>query len=150
MTGDNFLIVNNHVNKKGDVTTEFKEYDGNILVKHFSGINSENFVVKKPDGKRLEFSFFRIGGVYYVNLNGHHIIDYKKFIKIQSISNLSVGPVEQNGPEGTDVKIRNVYVGEIVLKNCDVEIVQKSLQVMSKWIKKQTWWLNDLMYYIFH
>jgi hypothetical protein len=138
MEGD-FLIVENHVNRSGDVTTEFKECDGKILVKHFSGLNSENFVIKKYNGKRLDFSFFKLNGIYYVNLNGHHIIDYRRFISIQSVSNVA-----------DDVKIVNCYIGELNLSNCDVDIVQKALVVMANWIKHKTKWWSEIMYYLFH
>ena len=132
-----FTIIDNHSTPNGDVVTEFKECDGKILVKHFSGVNSENYVVKKLDGKKIEFSFIKLHGVYYVNINGHHIIDYKKFLRIQSISNV-----------GNNVKINNLYIGEIILLNCDTEIVYKALYVMNKWMKKKSWWLGDLLYYV--
>lgn len=133
-----FTIVENH-SKNGDVTTEFKECDGKILIKQFSGTNTDNFVIKKYNGKRLQFSFFKINGIYYVNINGCHIIDYKHFINIQHISN-----VDDN------VKIKNPYIGEIVLFNCDVDIIQRSLTVMAEWIRTKQSIINDLAYYIFH
>ena len=134
-----FLIVDNHVNNKGDITTEFKECDGKILVKHFAGINTDNFVIKKFNGKKLEFSFFKLNGVYYININGQHIIDYKKFINIQSIMT-----------HNNDIKIKNIFIGELILQNCDVDIIQKSLSIMAEWIKRKSWWLSDLMYYFFN
>lgn len=133
-----FTIVENH-SKNGDVTTEFKECDGKILIKQFSGTNTDNFIIKKYNGKRLQFSFFKINGIYYVNINGCHIIDYKHFINIQHISN-----VEDN------VKIKNPYIGEIVLFNCDVDIIQRSLTVMAEWIRTKQSIMNELAYYIFH
>lgn len=135
----NFLIVDNYITKSGDITTEFKECDGKILVKHFSGINSENFIVKKKNGKKLEFSFCKLNGIYYININGHHMIDYKKFTNIQSIITCE-----------NDVKISNIYIGDILLQNCDVDIVHKSLLVMNDWIKSKTKWYNDILYYIFN
>lgn len=134
-----FLIVDNHVNKDGIVTTEFKECDGKILIRHFSGLNCENFSIKKYNGKKIDFSLFKLNGVYYVNLNGQHIIDYKRFINIQYISN-----------EGDDVKLRNPFFGEIMLKNSDVEVIQKAMTVMSAEMKKRKSWFNDILYYIFH
>jgi hypothetical protein len=133
-----FLIVDNHVTANGDVT-EFKHCDGKLLVKHFAGINTDNFIVKKINGKQMEFSFFKINNVYYVNINGHHIIDYKKFVIIKRISNVD-----------SDVKIQNAYIGDIVLTNCDVDIVKKSLDVMAKWMKNKSWWWSNLLYHIFH
>lgn len=138
-TIDNFLIVDNYFTKDGNVTTEFKECDGKILVKHFSGINSENFIVKKSNGKKLEFSFCNINGIYYININGHHMVDYKKFINIQSIIT-----------SDNDIKLSNPYMGEILIQNCDVDIIHKALLVMDEWIKSKTKWYSDFLYHFFH
>jgi hypothetical protein len=133
-----YLIVDTHTSKNGDIT-EFKECDGKILIKQFSGLNTDNFVIKKFNGKRFEFSFFRLNGVYYVNINGCHIIDYKHFINIQHISKVD-----------EDVKIKNPYIGEIRLINCDVDMVHKGLTVMSDWMKSKQNVFSELMYYMFH
>lgn len=133
-----FLIVNNHTSKNGNIT-EFKESDGKIIVKQFSGTNTENFIIKKFNGKRLDFSFFKLNGIYYINLNGCHIIDYKHFINIQHITKIE-----------EDVKIKNPYIGEILLINCDIDIVHKALTIMSDWIKSKQNTMSDIMYYIFH
>lgn len=135
-----FCVVEHHVKKNGDMTAEFKESDGKILVKHFAGVNSDNFLIKKIDGKKIEFSFFKLNGIYYVNINGHHMIDYKKFVNIQSV----VSDDQDN------VKIKNVFVGEIVITNCDVDIIKKALVVMDEWMKRKSWWLTDLVYFFFH
>jgi hypothetical protein len=133
-----YLIIDNHSSKNGNIT-EFKESDGKILVKHFSGLNTDNFVIKKFNGKRLEFSFFKLNGVYYININGHHIIDYKHFINIQHISKAE-----------EDVRIKNPYIGDIVLVNCDVDIVHKALTVMADWMRSKQSVFKDIMYYMFN
>jgi len=133
-----YLIINNHVGKNGDIT-EFKECDGKILIKQFSGLNTDNFIIKKFNGKRLEFSFFKLNGVYYININGCHIIDYKNFINIQHISK-----------DESNVKIKNRSIGDMILIDCDVDIVHKALTVMSDWMKSKQNTFNDFMYYIFH
>jgi len=133
-----YLIINNHVGKNGDIT-EFKECDGKILIKQFSGLNTDNFIIKKFNGKRLEFSFFKLNGVYYININGCHIIDYKHFINIQHISK-----------DESNVKIKNRSIGDMILIDCDVDIVHKALTVMSDWMKSKQNTFNDFMYYIFH
>jgi hypothetical protein len=133
-----FLIIDNHVGKNGDVT-EFKECDGKILIKQFSGLNTDNFIIKKFNGKRLEFSFFKLNGIYYININGCHIVDYKHFINIQHISKVDEA-----------VKIKNPYIGDILLVNCDVDIVHKALTVMSDWMKSKKNAFSDFIYYIFH
>lgn len=136
---NDYLIVNNHTTKTGDITTEFKESDGKLIIKHFSGVNTDNFIVKKCNGKQLQFSFFKINGIYYVTLNGNHIIDYRKFVHIQSVSNV-----------GDNVKIYNNYIGSIELQNCDIDVFEKSLHVMADWVKKKSTWWNDFMYHLFH
>ena len=133
-----YLIIDNHVGKNGDIT-EFKECDGKILIKQFSGLNTDNFIIKKFNGKRLEFSFFKLNGVYYININGCHIIDYKHFIDILHISK-----------DESNVKIKNRSIGDMILIDCDVDIVHKSLTVMSDWMKSKQNTFNDFMYYIFH
>jgi hypothetical protein len=133
-----FIIVDNHVSKNGDIT-EFKESDGKILVKHFSGLNTDNFIIKKFNGKRLEFSFFKINGVYYININGYHIVDYKHFINIQHVSK-----IDEN------VKIKNISIGDILLIDCDIDMFYKALTIMSEWMKVKQSIFSELMYYIFH
>lgn len=133
-----FIIVDNHASKNGDIT-EFKECDGKILVKHFSGLNTENFIIKKFNGKRLEFSFFKLNSVYYININGYHIVDYNHFINIQHISK-----VDEN------VKIKNTSIGDILLIDCDIDMLYKALTVMTDWMKSKQNVFSEIMYYIFH
>lgn len=133
-----YLIVDNHQTNDGDIT-EFKQCDGKLLIKEFSGINSDNFIIKKYNNKKLKFSFFKINSVYYINLNGHHIIDYKRFVNIQKISKVD-----------EDVKISNPFIGDIILYDCDIDMVHKALTIMSDWIKSKTSIFNELMYIIFH
>ena len=133
-----FLIIDNHTSKNGNIT-EFKESDGKIVVKQFSGTNTENFIIKKFNGNKLEFSFFKLNGIYYININSCHIIDYKHFINIQHITQ-----IDEN------VKIKNPYIGEIILLDCDIDIVHKALTIMSEWIKSKQNTINDIMYFIFH
>jgi len=134
-----YLIVDNHLSKNGDLTTEFKESDGKLLVKQFSGINTENFIIKKFNNKRLEFSFFKLNGIYYININGFHIIDYKRFINIEHIIK-----------EDENVKIKNPLIGDILLLNCDVDIVYKALQIMADWMKSKKSIVRDFLYFLFH
>jgi len=134
-----YLIVDNHLSKNGDLTTEFKESDGKLLVKHFSGLNTDNFIIKKFNNKRLEFSFFKLNGIYYININSFHIIDYKRFINIEHIIK-----------EDETVKIKNPLIGDILLLNCDVDIVYKALQIMADWMKSKRSIFKDFLYFLFH
>lgn len=134
-----YLIVDNHLSKNGNLTTEFKESDGKLLVKQFSGLNTDNFIIKKFNNKRLEFSFFKLNGIYYININSFHIIDYKRFINIEHIIK-----------EDENVKIKNPLIGDILLLNCDVDIVYKALQIMADWMKSKRSIFKDFLYFLFH
>lgn len=134
-----FLVIDNHLSKNGSVTTEFKECDGKLLVKQFSGTNTDNFIIKKFNNKRLEFSFFKLNGIYYINLNGYHIIDYKRFINIDHIAK-----------ENENVKLKNSYIGDIILLDCDVDIVHKALTIMSDWMKNKQSMFRDFLNFLFY
>jgi hypothetical protein len=134
-----YLVIDNHLSKNGNITTEFKECDGKLLIKQFSGTNTDNFIIKKFNGKRLEFSFFKLNGIYYINLNSHHIVDYKRFVNIDHISK-----------EDENVKIKNSYIGDILLLDCDVDIVHKALTVMADWMKNKQSMFKEFLYFMFH
>lgn len=128
------------VDQKGEVTTETKESDGKIIVKHCSGINSENFLVqKRGTSKKLEFCMIKLNTLYYIILNGNHMMDYRKFTKIQSVENV-----------GDDVKLKTLYFGDIILKNCDVDIITKTLYILSEWVKKKSRWYHEILYFLFN
>lgn len=140
----NYLVIDKYKNKKGEDTTELKEHEGKLIIKQYSGINSDNFVIKKYDGKKITFSFFKLNGIYYVNINGEHIIDYKKFINIQQISK-----VEYEDEKMSSIKIKNAYIGDIIIHNCDPEIFQKALNVMANYMKNKSNYVSDLMHFVF-
>jgi hypothetical protein len=138
----NYLVIDKYKNKRGEDTTELKEHEGKLIIKQYSGINSDNFVIKKFDGKKISFSFFKLNGIYYVSINGDHIIDYKKFVNIQQISK-----IEQDNIVA--VKIKNAYIGDITINNCDPEIFHKALNVMSNYMKNKSSYVSDLMHFVF-
>lgn len=139
MSNQDYLIINHTNNKKGEDTIVFKENDGELIIKQYSGHNSDNFIIKKFDGKQLSFSFFKINGIHYVNIDNKHIIDYKKFVNIQHISNLE--------GETPAIKISNVHVGVLIIHNCDIEIFSKALSVMSNYMKNhKSSYFSQLMY----
>ena len=139
---DDFLKIDHFKDKHGENLTEFKEHEGKLIIKQYSGINSDNFIIKKYDGKKIAFSFFKLNGIYYVNINGDHIIDYRKFVNIQQISK-----IEQDNISA--VKIKNTYIGDIIINNCDPEIFHKALNVMSNYMKNKSNYVSDLMYFVF-
>jgi hypothetical protein len=139
----NYLVIDKYKNNRGEACTELKEHEGKLIIKQFSGINTDNFVIKKYDGKKISFSFFKLNGIYYVNINGEHIIDYKKFVNIQQISKV------ESDDEKSSIKIRNGYIGDLVINNCDPEVFQKALNVMSNYMKNKSSYISDLMHFVF-
>lgn len=134
---ENFLIVNNKKIDNIDVT-DTKEKFGDIIFKQYSGLNTENFVFRKNNYK-LQISLFKLNGIYYININGEHIIDYRRFKNIQCMS--------QNED---NVNIKNSYFGQLKISNCDVELFKYALFVLSEWMKKKTSFFSDVLYYLFH
>ena len=150
----NYLVIDKYNNKKGEETTELKEHEGKLIIKQYSGINSDNFVIKKFDGKKISFSFFKLNGIHYISINGDHIIDYKRFINIQQISK-----IESDRPtttpitaitQCTSIKVKNSHIGDIIIHNCDPEIFQKALNVMSTYMKNKTNYVSDFMQFMFN
>ena len=137
---EDYLLIDKMQNKKGDIVTELKECEGKLIIKQYSGINTDNFIIKKADGKKIAFSFFKINGIYYVNINGEHIIDYKRFVNIQQISK----------HDNNSIKVKNSFIGDIIITNCDVEMFSKSLSTMNKYMKHKTTYYTDFMYFMFN
>ena len=72
------------------------------------------------------------------------MIDYKKFIHIHYVSSATDEQL------GDGIKFKNIFMGDVFIPNCEVDIFQKALDVMSEWMKKKTSWFKDLIYFIFH
>lgn len=135
----NYLMIDQV--KNNDEITELKEYLGKLIIKQYSGIGTDNFVIKKFDGKKISFSFFKINGIHYININGEHILDYRKFVNIQKISK-----IEKNDNTSDSIEIRNSFIGNLVIHNCDIEIFKKSLDVMNVYMKNHRTYMNDFIY----
>ncbi len=139
---DEYLIIDTGVTSSGDTISKIRGFDdnGKIFIKQYSGVNTDNFVISKADGKKVSFSFFTTNGIYYINLNGEHIMDYNKFINIKKFS--------YNTTENY-LKISNNHFGDIYVHNCDVDIFKKALIEMASWMKNKTSFVSNLLYYIF-
>lgn len=120
---DDFIIIENHKKDKEKII-EIKEIDGNIYIKQLCGANCEKFTIKKNKLK-IECGIFKLNGVKYVNINGNIIMEATKMIEIEYMTNYC-----------NNVLIRNKYVGEIVINNCDVEMLQKMLGIIEAKTKK--------------
>ena len=137
-----YLMIDKIRNRRGEETTELKEHEGKLIIKQYSGIGTDNFIIKKYDGKKISFSFFKINGIQYININGEHIFDYRKFIKIQQVSNIE--------PENTSIKIKNTFIGDFIIHNCDIEMFKKTLDVTNTYMKNHRTYMKDLVYFLFN
>lgn len=138
---EDFLIVDNQkIETDNDIKhiTNVKEKLGEIIIKQYSGLNTENFLLRKSNGKVLHISLFKLNGIFYININGEHIIDYKRFKNIQCISQ-----IDEN------VVVKNSYIGQLKISKCDVDLFKKALFIVSEWMKKKTSFFNDFFYYLF-
>ena len=117
-----------------------------LYIKQSSGINTENFTIfklEKNPGQTLQLSFsvFYLNGIYYISLNNEHIIDYKKFISIEKLSYDSQLNI---------LKVTNSHYGDLYIKNCDLDIFNKSLLELNKYMKDKTNFLYNISYYFLH
>lgn len=136
---DDYIVIQDITADNGLKISQTKEVIGKMLIKQYSGINSENFVIKKQH-KLLRFSVFKLNGIHYINLNGEHILDYKRFVHIQQISST-----------GEDsIKLKNSYVGDINISNCDPDMFKKGLDILANYMKNKITLMSQLFYFIFH
>ena len=124
----NYLMIDKV--KNNDEITELKEHLGKLIIKQFSGVGTDNFVIKKFDGKKISFSFFKLNGIHYISINGEHILDYRKFVNIQQISK-----IEKEDGTSNSIQIKNSFIGNITIHNCDIDIFKKALDVMNTYMK---------------
>lgn len=135
---EDFLLIDNQKINNTDITN-IKEKLGEIIFKQYSGLNTENFVFRKTNVKILHISLFKLNGIYYININGQHIIDYKRFKNIQCISQIN-----------NDITIKNSYIGQLKITNCDIDMFKKALFILAEWMKKKSSFFGDLLYYLFY
>lgn len=135
----NYLMIDKV--KNNDEITELKEHLGKLIIKQYSGVGTDNFVIKKFDGKKISFSFFKLNGIHYISINGEHILDYRKFVNIQKISK-----IEKEDNTSDSIEIRNSFIGNLVIHNCDIEIFKKALDVMNTYMKNHRTYMNDFIY----
>lgn len=137
---DDFIIVKNYINNVGDETVEFTKKDGQILVKQYSGINSDNYIIKKLNTDiSLMFSIFKLNGNYYISINGDNVINYRKFKNIKQIV------------QNKDcIIIKNNFLDDIIIKNCDMDIVRRFLTIVTREMQSKNSFIKEFIYNIFY
>ena len=140
---EDYLIIDTKKNTKGEIISEIQSFESSginkITIKQYSGINTDNFILSKKDGKILSFGFFTLNGIHYISLNGEHIIDYYKFIDIKKVT---------YDTSENYLKIVNRTLGDIYINNCDVDIFKKALSEMNIWMKNKKSIIYNLLYYM--
>ena len=136
---DDYIIVKDSITDKGQQVSKTKECIGSMLVNRYSGTNTDCFILTKWNDKKLKLSITKINGIYYLMINGEHMADYRKFTNIDSISQI-----------GEDVLLKNPYLGDITIRDCDTDIVKKGLEIVERFMGKKSWWVYDVLYYVLH
>lgn len=140
---DDYMIIDTKI-KNNKSISQIQSFENTSLSKltiiQYSGINIDNYIISNNVGNKLSFGFFTVNGIYYINLNGEHIIDYYKFIQIKKIS---------YDEKDNFLKITNTHLGDIYLPNCDMDIFKKALSEMNKWMKNKHSLLSSLYYFVF-
>lgn len=114
-----------------------------ISVKHTKNGSVDKFIVN-TSSKTLQFTFFKANGIYFVNINNVHIIDYKQFAKVKNITQVNNGKDITLSIGSTSASV------SLLIKDCDVEMIQKALIVMSEFMKTKSSLYKDLVYILFH
>lgn len=143
MNLNEYLFIDTKITESGDVLSEIQSCsnynNSKLTIKQYYGINTDNFIISKDDGRNLKFGIFSINGIYYINLNGEHIIDYYKFIQIKKVS---------YNENDNILKISNKYLDDIHVHNCDLDIFRKALSEMNTWMKNKKSVISNILYYI--
>lgn len=135
MEDQEYLIVNQYVTKDGDTKLEYGNYDGKILFRQTIGLNSDVYILNNHNYE-LKFSISKINNVYYININGQHLIDYKKFTIETITDSILTG----------SVKITGIF-GEIIIENCDTILFKKMLKIIDEILKPKMHFFYNLSYY---
>ena len=116
--------------------------ENSIYSKHFTGHNCENLIIKQGNLK-IHFSYYRINGMYFVNINNENVFDFKRLLFIDWMRN------EKSENNNCDLKIQNSNFGEIIIPNCNVKIFEKGIKEIHQWIKKQSNLIKDIYNFVF-
>jgi hypothetical protein len=129
-----------YINKADGVCSdsiEIIEMGDNILLRHTTGVNSENYILAQQNGLQVKFSVVDIEGMYYVSINNEHVLDYKKFMLFECVKNI-----------GRDTVIEYVYTDDIVIKNCNVFLIHKMIDILQDNLKKKIGMFYNIKYYM--
>jgi hypothetical protein len=123
-----------------------EEFDFQILdnkksldIKQYKSSNSNVILITK-DKLQLKLNYYKLNNIVYVNINGEHLFDFKILLLIDCISNI-------NENNTINLNIKHSKLGEIIIKNCNIEMFQKGLHIINEWVNKNKNFLKDLYGY---
>ncbi len=137
---NDFTVVKNYINSSGDETAEFTDIDGQLIIKQYSGINSDNYIIKKINTNlSISFSIFKLNKEYYISINGDNVINYRKFKNIKHIFQLK-----------DCVVIKNNFLDDVIIRNCDMDIVKRFLSIITGKMKSKGNFIKEFIFNIFY
>lgn len=136
---DSYLVIDNQKLDNEDILLLTEKTD-KIVIQQYTGRNTENF--KLISNKyTLTLSLFKLNHIWYININGDNILDYKQFLRF--------GRIET---QNENIKIYNHYTGDLLITNCNIGLFQKGIKIASNWMKNNhphSLW-SDFLYFFFH
>lgn len=135
-----------------DFNKENEDNLNEMYIKNYSGENSYNISIKKniknqqSDIKTLKihFNFFKLNGIFFVNINGENLFDFKKLVLIDYIKEIK----NVENVDSIRLIIKNSELGELIIDNCDVQMFQKGMKLLNEWKRKKKKFL-DILNFIF-
>ena len=116
---NDYLLLGNIVSKNGEQISEIKEQDGSLIIKQYTTTDKVHHIIIQSDEKQIECTLFKLNNKTYLNINDTCIIDYKKFIKIQSMVQIE-----------SDISIKYNNSDELVILNVTIEMFYKLLLIL--------------------
>ncbi len=120
---------------------DFQIVDGkkSLEIKQYKSYNTNVLLITK-DKLQLKLNYYKLNNMVYVNINGEHLFDFKILLLIDLITNI-------NENNTTNINIKHSKLGEIIIKNCNVEMFQKGLHIINEWVNQNKNFFKDLYGY---
>lgn len=143
-----FTLINIHKNKTNFVSnsdfTECYEMDGDFCIYSLFFNEKEQYIIANNKGQKVILIFFKLNGIFYININKYMTIDLKRFLHIEHV----LHDIYNNTNTNTNIAIKTVYVGTLILQNCDMNLAHKMLEFIEKWNEKNCDWWYNLKYHM--
>ena len=103
-----------------------------ISVKQYKSYNSNVLILSKND-LRIKFNYYKINNKIFININGEHLFEFKVLIGIDMLSN-----------KDKTLIIKHGKLGEIIIKDCDIELFEKGMMIINEWVGKNRSYIKEL------